>query len=84
MINADQSKGAVRNIAGKAQAALGQLAGDEEQQSKGAARETLGQVQQAYGDAVEEVTDFVSRRPLAAIAIVAGVSILTTLLMRRK
>lgn len=84
MINADKSKGTAQNLAGKAQAAFGQLVGDEEQESKGLTREAFGQVQQAYGTAVEEVSDFVNRRPMAAVAIVAGISIIAGLFIRRK
>lgn len=83
-MNSEQVKGAVEKVAGKAQGVIGDLAGDERLQAEGVARQAAGQLQQTYGDALDTVSDFAKHKPLASVAIVAGIGVLVGLLLRRR
>ncbi|WP_248752056.1 CsbD family protein [Pseudomonas sp. MWU15-20650] len=83
-MNSEQVKGAVEKVAGKAQGVIGDLAGDEHLQAEGVARQAAGQLQQTYGDALDTVSDFAKHKPLASVAIVAGIGVLVGLLLRRR
>lgn len=83
-MKSEQVKGAVEKVAGKAQGFLGDLTGDEQLQAEGVARQAAGQLQQTYGDALDTVSDFAKQKPLATVAIVAGVGLLLGLLLRRR
>lgn len=83
-MKSEQVKGAMEKVAGKAQAFLGDLTGDEQLQAQGLARETAGQLQQTYGDALDTVSDFAKQKPLATVAVVAGLGLLVGLLLRRR
>ncbi|MDE1166685.1 MAG: CsbD family protein [Pseudomonas sp.] len=78
----EEIKGAVQKVAGKAQGALGDLTGDSQLQMEGQAREAAGQLQQSYGEVLDTVGDFVKRRPLASVAIGAGVLLVLRRLLR--
>ncbi len=56
-MNKDQVKGAVKDVAGKAQEGIGKALGSGEQQAKGLARQGEGKLQKHYGDAKEAVKD---------------------------
>jgi uncharacterized protein YjbJ (UPF0337 family) len=83
-MKSEQVKGAMEKVAGKAQGFLGDLTGDEQLQAQGLARETAGQLQQTYGDALDNVSDFAKQKPLATVAVVAGLGLLVGLLLRRR
>lgn len=83
-MKSEQVKGAVEKAAGKAQGFIGDLTGDERLQAEGVARQAAGQLQQTYGDALDTVSDFAKSKPLATVAVVAGVGLLVGLLMRRR
>ncbi|WP_339528342.1 CsbD family protein [Pseudomonas mucidolens] len=83
-MKAEQANGGAEKLLGKAQDFLGELSHDEQLQTEGAARQAAGQLQQTYGNALDEVSDFARRTPLASIAIVAGVGMLLGLLLRRR
>ncbi|SDU90341.1 CsbD family protein [Pseudomonas mucidolens] len=83
-MKAEQAKGGAEKWLGKAQDCLGELTHDEQLQTEGVARQAAGQLQQTYGKALDEVSDFARRKPLASIAIVAGVGMLLGLLLRRR
>jgi len=83
-MKSEQVKGAMEKVAGKAQGFLGDLTGDEQLQAQGLARETAGQLQQTYGDALDTVSDFAKQKPLAMVAVVAGLGLLMGLLLRRR
>ncbi|XCY76605.1 CsbD family protein [Pseudomonas sp. CBR-F] len=83
-MKSEQVKGAVEKVAGKAQGFLGDLTGDERLQAEGVARQAAGQLQQTYGDALDTVGDFAKQKPLATVAIVAGVGLLLGVLLRRR
>ena len=56
----DRIAGAAKDFAGKAESAIGDIAGDAKTQASGRAREAAGKVQNLYGqakDAAREATD---------------------------
>ena len=61
-MNADQIKGSVKDVAGKAQRKLGEAIGSTDQQVKGAATQVEGKAQKAVGDVREAVKD-ANRKP---------------------
>ncbi|MCB2254027.1 CsbD family protein [Pseudomonas chlororaphis] len=83
-MRSEQIKGAVGTAAGKAQGAVGELLDDSQMRLEGAAREAAGQLQQSYGDALDNVSRFVREKPLASVALLAGVGLLAGLLLRRR
>ena len=56
-MNKDQAKGTVKDVAGKAQEALGKATGNTEQQAKGEARQVEGKVQKGVGNVKQGVKD---------------------------
>ena len=59
LVNKDQAKGGMKDIAGKAQEKVGQATGSKEQQAKGLGKQVEGKVQKGYGnvkDAAKDVT----------------------------
>ncbi len=59
----NKAKGKGEELGGRAQEAVGDLTGDQEQQDKGQAKQNRGTVQQAVGgiqDKVEDVKDKVT------------------------
>ena len=56
-MNKDQVKGAVKDIAGKAQEKVGELTGSDKQQIKGLKNQAEGKVQKGFGDVKEAVDD---------------------------
>ncbi|OLF54656.1 CsbD family protein [Pseudomonas chlororaphis] len=83
-MRSEQIKGAVGTAAGKAQGAVGEWLDDERMQVQGAAREAAGRLQESYGDALDGVSTFVREKPLASVAILAGIGLLAGLLLRRR
>lgn len=83
-MKSEQVKGAVEKVTGKAQGFFGDLTGNEQLQAEGVARQAAGQLQQSYGDALDTVSDFARNKPLATVAVVAGVGLLVGLLLRRR
>jgi uncharacterized protein YjbJ (UPF0337 family) len=57
MLNENQVKGTVKNIAGKIQAEAGKLVGNREQQAKGLQKQVVGKAQKHLGDVKEVVKD---------------------------
>ena len=56
-MNKDQIKGAVKDVAGKAQQEIGKLTGSEKQQVKGVLNQAEGKIQKGVGDVKEAVDD---------------------------
>lgn len=83
-MRSEQVKGAVNKVAGKAQDAVGELVNDEQMQLEGSARQAAGQLQETYGEALDTVSGFVRDKPLASVAILAGLGLLAGLLLRRR
>ncbi|MDI2590677.1 CsbD family protein [Pseudomonas sp. N3-W] len=77
-------KGAVEEVAGKAQNMLGELTGDQHMQLEGNARQAAGRLQQHYGEALDDAAGFVKDRPLTTLAIVAGLGLVAGLLLHRR
>jgi uncharacterized protein YjbJ (UPF0337 family) len=57
LMNKDQVKGQVKNIAGKLQEATGKLVDSKSQEVKGVKLQVEGSAQKGYGDAKEVVKD---------------------------
>lgn len=82
-MNDDSIEGTVREFAGKAQGAAGDVLGDSKTQAEGRIREAAGQAQQAYGAATEqlrglteELTDRIHETPLLAVLGAVGIGYL--------
>ncbi len=60
-MNKDQVKGAVKDVAGKAQQKTGKLTGSDKQQVKGVKNQVEGKVQQGVGD-VKDALDQTKER----------------------
>ena len=56
-MNKDQVKGAVKDVAGKAQQKAGELTGSEKQQIKGLKNQVEGKVQKGIGNVKEAFDD---------------------------
>lgn len=59
-MNKDEIKGAVKDVAGKAQREVGKLTGSEKQQVKGALNQAEGKIQKGVGhvkDALDKADD---------------------------
>ena len=56
-MNKDQVKGALKDVAGKAQQKAGELTGSEKQQIKGLKNQAEGKIQQGFGDVKEAFDD---------------------------
>jgi uncharacterized protein YjbJ (UPF0337 family) len=68
-----KAEGALREMAGDAQQAAGNVLDDAGMQASGAAKELSGKAQQLYADFADVVRDSTKQRPFAALAIAAGV-----------
>lgn len=56
-MNKNQVKGAVKDLAGKAQEEAGKLVGNKEQQAKGLLKQAEGKAEKKFGDVKEVVKD---------------------------
>jgi len=59
-MNKDEIKGAVKDVAGKAQQEIGKLTGSEKQQDKGVVNQAEGKIQKGVGhvkDALDKAED---------------------------
>ena len=62
MVNKNQVKGAVKDVAGKVQEQTGKLVGNKEQEAKGLRKQVEGKAEKALGDVKEVVKDVVKKR----------------------
>jgi uncharacterized protein YjbJ (UPF0337 family) len=76
-------EGTVREFAGKAQSAAGDILGDSKHSAEGRVREAAGQAQKAYGAAsdqirnlTDEVGDRINEAPILAVLGALGVGFL--------
>jgi uncharacterized protein YjbJ (UPF0337 family) len=76
-------EGTVREFAGKAESAAGDVLGDTKTSAEGRARQAAGQAQQVYGQAAdqlrgltEELTDRIHETPLLAVLGAVGLGYL--------
>ncbi|AOB31390.1 hypothetical protein AKI39_12880 [Bordetella sp. H567] len=72
----EKTEGTAQKWAGKAQDAIGEMAGDAGTQLKGKARELAGRTQESYGDALNMVRECASNNPLATVAVAVGAGVL--------
>jgi uncharacterized protein YjbJ (UPF0337 family) len=80
----DRIEGTVRNLAGRAEEAVGTVTGDHDREVHGAARRIAGQAQQSVGHAADEARDYVKDQPLTALLIAGGVGFLLGALIVRR
>jgi uncharacterized protein YjbJ (UPF0337 family) len=68
MVNENRVEGAIRDVAGKVQDAVGAVTGDVATRARGQMnRAAGGGAQNAYGQAVDEVRSFASDQPVIAL-----------------
>ena len=61
LMNKDQVKGSVKEVAGKIQSKVGELVGDKGQQAEGLLKQAEGKTQKRVGAAKEVVKDAVDK-----------------------
>ena len=83
-MSATQAEGTIRNVAGKAEEAVGSMTGDSNTELRGKARQVAGQAQSAMGDAMETVRDIATDQPLMAVLLAAGVGLIAGMLIARR
>jgi uncharacterized protein YjbJ (UPF0337 family) len=82
MVDENEFEGAARDFGGKAQDAVGGLAGDACAQA-GKLSQAACKAQRTFGEASNESRDNVTSSPLTALAIVGGVCFALGFLARR-
>ena len=82
-MNTDQVAGTIRNVAGSAEEAAGNMMGDSNTELRGKARQMAGQAQGAMGDAIETVRDLASDQPMMAVLLAAGIGFIAGMLVAR-
>ena len=83
-MSATQAEGTIRNVAGKAEEAVGGMMGDGNAELRGKARQVAGQAQSTFGEAVETVRDIATDQPMIALALAAGIGFVAGMLMSRR
>ncbi len=71
----DKTTGMVREAAGGAQEALGDMLGDASMQLSGKAKELCGKSQQLVADAALVAREAMAEKPLAVLGVAVGVGI---------
>lgn len=79
----NEFEGAARELGGKVQDAIGGVTGDAATQARGKFNQAAGQAQKTFGTAIDEIIANAKEKPLAAVAVVAGVSFLAGWLARK-
>ena len=82
-MNSEKANGMMEKVAGKAQEMAGDITGNERLQAEGATRYAAGALQEKYGDALS-CAGSMMKKPLAALALIAGAGLLAGLLLRRR
>ncbi len=77
-------EGLARNVGGRVQDAVGGLTGDANIQARGKANQMAGQAQDAYGQMLDEVRDFTTEQPLAALLSALGIGVVLGMLFARR
>lgn len=83
-MKSEQVKGALEQVAGKAQDFLGEMTGDERAQMEGKARQAAGELQERYGDLLDECATFLQRRPRATLVTLASLTLAVAWLIKRR
>jgi uncharacterized protein YjbJ (UPF0337 family) len=76
--------GAARNIAGKAEEAIGSVTNDPNMEGRGAARQVIGEAQNMYGNAVDSVRTYTNEAPVTALLIAGGIGMALGILLGRR
>jgi uncharacterized protein YjbJ (UPF0337 family) len=76
--------GAARNVAGKAEEAIGSMTNDPNMEGRGAARQAFGEVQNLYGNAVDSVRSYTNEAPVTALLIAGGIGMALGILLGRR
>jgi uncharacterized protein YjbJ (UPF0337 family) len=79
-----QAEGTIRNVAGKAEEAVGSMTGDSATEMRGRMREVAGRTQSAVGDAVDSVRHMTTDQPLIAVLLAAGLGLIAGMLIARR
>jgi len=80
----NQAEDKVKQVAGAAQEAFGDVTDSPEHQAKGAARKYASQASYAAKDAVSTAVDQVKENPFAGVAVAGAVGIVIGYLLGRK
>jgi uncharacterized protein YjbJ (UPF0337 family) len=80
----EKTEGTVQKMAGKAQDAIGGMAGDAGTQLEGKARQLVGQTQQSYGEALDALRDTARNNPIGALAAAMAIGFLAGALLSRR
>jgi uncharacterized protein YjbJ (UPF0337 family) len=83
-MKSEQLKGALEQVAGKAQDFLGEMTGDERAQMEGKARQAAGELQERYGDLLDDCATFLQHRPRATLFTLAGLTLAVAWLIKRR
>jgi uncharacterized protein YjbJ (UPF0337 family) len=75
----EKIEGVVKQVAGKAQRAAGELLDDPEMEAKGGMRQVEGKLTEYYGDAL----DFVRKNPLTLLAAGVALALIANRLLKR-
>jgi len=84
MVDENRIEGAVKNIGGKIQDAVGGLTGDTSTQARGKANQAEGKVQGTYGEVLDDVRSYAADQPIAAVMAAMGVGVLLGFLLGRR
>ena len=80
----NRAEGLGRTVTGRVQDAVGGLTGDNNTQMRGKVNEAAGKAQDMYGQAVDEVKNFTSDQPMAAMLLSVGFGFLLGVLVARR
>ncbi|MGJ7564301.1 CsbD family protein [Variovorax sp. GB1R11] len=80
----ERTEGAMQNIAGKIQDAVGGATGNVGTQIEGKARQVAGRTQQGYGEVLAQLRSAARTSPVATLAAVAAVSFIAGSLWSRR
>ena len=83
-MSGNQAEGTIRNVAGKAEEAVGSMMGDSNTELRGKAKQVAGQAQSAMGEAIETVRDIASDQPMMAVMLAAGIGLIAGMLIARR
>ncbi len=78
-----QLNGGLDQVGGRLKNAAGAVAGSLKTQASGKAQEMRGQAESLYGDALKQVLDMTSEKPLAALGAAAGIGLVLGLILAR-
>ena len=82
-MNEQQINGGADQVAGRIRNAAGAVAGSLKAQASGKAQEVRGQAESLYGDALKQVLEMTSEKPLAALGAAAGIGLVLGLILAR-